>query len=189
MAILVSPASFENLQNKYVLIDTDFLNELFRDEELFKTFGTIFSKGNVLIDPLIEFEFLRDIYELKQRKLRENFISLDLFGPVSNHFEIFQKLQENALLLSKVYAHQDKQNQRHRSSFVDLFLAARLMLWSQSVLLITGNKKDFPNSIFDMIGVLTSDKTNDGSIKTSALLEFNTTKFEHCLLDLEKIKG
>ncbi|MDO8515174.1 MAG: hypothetical protein Q7S14_01615 [bacterium] len=137
---------------------------IFVDDE----FKKITSQGSILVDPLVSFE---------------------PFGRVINHQEIFSKIQENALLLSKIYAHQ---NNSCTSSFVDLFLAGRLMLnWSNS-LLVTGNKKDFPSVIFDTFGVINVEQKGDGSMRAYTLLSFNPEKFTKCfnlLKNLDKNNG
>src|SRR6266700_2158654 len=89
----------------YILIDNDFLSEIFRDEDILKEFLITFEKNYFLVDPLTEFEFLRDVYEPKQRKLKKAFVAQSIFLPVPNRQEIFMKLWENAMLLSIIYSH------------------------------------------------------------------------------------
>ncbi len=102
-----------------------------------------------VIDSLIEFEFLRDVFEPTQRRVKESFIAQSVFLRVT-HKEGFLELQENALLLSKIYSHKGH-TKNTKISLVDLFLGARCMLNTPSTMILTGNKKDFPNSIFDIV--------------------------------------
>lgn len=188
MAIFVSPSDKAIFEGKYLLVDNDFLSELSKNKELLKETLNLFSNEKILIDPLVEFEFLRDLYIPALRDNNKKFISSNLFGLVPNHQEIFKKLLENAMLLSEIYAHQNSQNQNHKSSFVDLFLAARLMLWSDSMLLITGNQKDFPAVIFETVGVISLDRVADGSSKTYSYLKFSKDKFDDCNQKLSKVR-
>src|SRR5579872_7378426 len=144
----------------YILIDNDFLSEIFRDEDILKEFLNTLEKNYFLIDPLTEFEFLRDVYEPKQRRLKKAFIAQSLFLPVPNRQELFLKLSENAILLSIIYSHRGH-NKNTKISHVDLFLGARCMLNAGSTLILTDNKRDFPNSIFDVVTIINVEQ-NDG---------------------------
>jgi hypothetical protein len=167
----------------YLLLDNDFLSEVFWDEEVLNEFLNIFESNYFLIDPLTKFEFLRDIFEPKQRKLKEAFISHEIFLPVPNRQEIFMKLWENAMLLSILYSH----NGSASKSMVDLFLGARCMLNAGSILVVTGNKKDFPSSIFDICAVINIEQ-NNGVIKPYCVLRFNKEKFENCQAKIKKLE-
>lgn len=173
-----------NVSEQYVFLDNDFLSKLFSNPSIFKEFSSKFQEGYILNDPMVEFEFLRDIYIPEQRKLKREFLDLPLFGPVINHQEVFVQIQENALLLSRIYAHE---NQKGRSSLVDLLLAARIMLNPTRNLLFTGNKKDFPSTIFNLIGTIDVEQ-NDDSVQAYSLLEFDVEKFDSCLEKLDKTK-
>lgn len=186
MKLFTSKDSSKSLDGLYILIDNDFLNEIFRDEEILEEFLRTFEKNYFLIDPLTEFEFLRDIYEPKQRKVKKAFIAKSLFLPVPNRQEIFLKLWENAMLLSTIYSHKGH-NKNTKISLVDLFLGARCMLNAGSTLIITGNKKDFPNSIYDVISIINIEQ-NDGSIKPYSLLEFDKSKFDKCYKEMQKME-
>ena len=105
-------------------------------------------------------------------------MSKSLFLPLPNRQETFLKLQENALLLSKIYSLKGH-NKNTKISLVDLFLGAREMLSAGTTFIITGNKRDFPNSIFDVITVISIEQ-NDGGMKPYTILCFNKTKFDEC---------
>ena len=147
--------------------------------------------GYILIDPLIEFEFRRNVFLPKESLLKKNFIDDDTyFSKVNSHPEVFNHILENALILSKIYA---LKKQALNCSFTDLLLAGRLMLIRDIAVLVTGNRKDYPECVFETKGIINvdipkSDKTN-GSIKCFSILNFNQQKFNNCLNQLEKLKN
>lgn len=171
---------------RYLLLDNDFLGELYKDPEIFREFLEKFKQSYFIIDPLTEFEFLRDIFEPEQRRIKEAFVTKPLFLPIANRQETFLKLQENALLLSKIYSHKGH-NKNTKIALVDLFLAARSMLHAGSTMIITGNKRDFPNSIFDLVLVINIEQ-NDGYIKPYSIVSFNKTKFDECYQAMQKLE-
>ena len=142
--MFVSNSDFSSLAGRYIFVDNDFLGFLFEDEENLDESLNIFPECYLTIDPFVRLEFLRDIFVPNQRDIREKFISYEsVFQHAESHHENFIPIQENALLLSKVYAHQ-RGNGKGSWSTVDLLLAGRSMLHWNTSAIITGNKKDFP---------------------------------------------
>ncbi len=90
------------------------------------------------------------------------------------------------MLLSTIYSHKGH-NKNTKISLVDLFLGARCMLNAGSTLVITGNKKDFPSSIYDVISIINIEKS-DSSIKPYSVLEFNRDKFNECYKEMQKME-
>jgi hypothetical protein len=173
--------------SKYILIDNDFLNELFWDNDIFNDFLSSFKESIPLIDPLTEFEFLRDVFEPKQRRIKKAFIAQSIFSLIYDTQEDSVKLRENAMLLSIIYSHQGH-NKNTKISLVDLFLGSRCMLNASSMCLITGNKKDFPNSIYDISTIINIEQ-NDGSIKPYSFLKFSIDKFGNCYKEMQKMEA
>lgn len=173
----------KELKGKYILLDNDFLNQLFKDGEVLQEFLARFNTSSFLIDSLTKFEFLRDIHHPKQRNLRELFISKPMFYPTtSGNQQVFSQLQRNALLLSQIYSHQ---HQSSKPSFIDFMLAALIMYQSQTTVLMTGNKKDFPRCIFDTVTVFNVEQDGDGAMRAYSIISFNQKKFQRCLKMLE----
>ncbi|MEN8253140.1 MAG: hypothetical protein ABFQ62_02050 [Patescibacteria group bacterium] len=163
----------KQIKSKYIFLDNDFISELFQNEGVFVETLKIFRLNNstLVISPFTFFEFLRDIFFPKERKVREDFIGNDkVFSPVINTHQVFVKVKENALLLSKIYSHKRSQKVGKSPSLVDLFLAARVMFYKNNHLLITGNKKDFPSFIFDVIGVINIQRNENGSCRAYCVL-------------------
>jgi len=184
MALFLDEKFTEVVKEKYLLVDNDFLGALFNHEELLSKMQTIFADSYFVYSNITTFEFLRDIYVPKQRELREQFLSKDIFFPLTEHQEIYTRTQDMALILSKIYSHHGLRS----PSFVDIFLASRLVSLEERYLLITGNKKDFPSFIFDTKGVLTIEDDN-GSLRNYCLLFFNRFKFNQCFSELNKVEA
>ncbi len=164
-------------------VDNDFLNFIFKNKEVFKQLYPFLSKGFPLIDPLVAFEFLKTMYIKRELKPRQQFLRHELFLPVTNNQNQFLKIQENALLLSQIYAHQKLKND---PSFIDLMLAGRVMLSGRGYL-ITGNRKDFPISVFDTVDLITREDEHNGSIESFCVIQFNAGKFETCCARMDSI--
>ena len=161
------------LKNTYVFLDNDFLNLLFKNVDVFDEFFKFNPSDLVEYDPFTEFEFLRDMFLPAERIKREEFLSLPVFVPVSNHQAIFEKTSDNALILSKIYA-----LNKTKADTGDLFLAGRVMMFNPTVhLIITGNKKHFPNCVWDLVSAFTYFDSNE-TFKTFSILRFNRDKFD-----------
>lgn len=188
MEIIVSNNLSEISDGKYIFLDNDFLGKISEDVNFFHETINLFSGGYFSIDPFVVIEFLRDIFIPELLVNKEKFIFNDkIFTPLFLDQGMFNQLQQNALLLSKIYKHQQKKiRTKCSSSFVDLFLAARIMLYSENSILVTGNKKDFPSSVFNLLGIISSEE-GDGSIRSFCILSFSRTKFENCYKELKKI--
>jgi len=180
------PLTFLPLKDKYVLLDNDFLGAIFSDTDIFSDFLKLLSENYITLDSLTKFEFLRDVYLPEQKEIKEKFITDEtIFHSFADEqTTVFKQAQENALLLSQIYAHQ---NVVPRPSFVDLILAGKLMRFPGRTVIITGNKKDFPLCVFDTKAIINHESKKDGKIQVFSILEFNEVKFEKCLEDLSKL--
>jgi len=175
-----------NSSNKQIFLDNDFLSFLFENDDVLEAIPRIFSNSSLVIDSFSEFEFLRDIFVPSERVLREQFISYNIFIPALNHQKIYLKIQANALLLSKLYAHHYP---KCKPSSIDLFLAGRIMYNRDNSYLITGNKKDFPTFIFDTIGVISAEKDQSNGMRSFCLMKFNQSKFDHAYTEYLKMES
>lgn len=176
-----------SVKSKHVLLDNDFLGCLFADRNLFSQAMNLFNNSILTIEPFVALEFFRDIFLPEQRILREKFLdNEDLFFQAPDHADVYFKLRNNALVLSKIYAQQSNKH-RAKPSVVDLILSARLMSFPEHYVLITGNTKDFPGIIFDVKGVLTIRKPGDGDLKTFGIMQFCVERYESCYQNLSKL--
>jgi hypothetical protein len=165
----------DEVRDKDIFLDNDFLNCIFKYEELFEPTAILLNKSFRIIDPLVAFEFQQTVFIPEERKKRSDFLNSEFFYPAVNHQTVFLKIQENASILARIYKHQ-KAN--CSPSLVDLFLAGRLMyLKNRKPLLITGNKRDFPSCVFATLGVMAWERSSDGGVINYYLLEFDEKKF------------
>jgi len=173
--ILAPRIDSDDLRGKYIFFDNDFLGSIFSDPELLKNSLTLID-GYRVIDGFTRLEFLREVWIPEIREEKEKFLNSDIFSPVIEHQELFRQVRENALELSRLYAHENNGSRKGSVSIVDLLLAGTLMFYPNSVL-ITGNKKDFPSCIFDTKGVFNFEQ-GDGNMRAISLVKFNQDKFE-----------
>jgi predicted nucleic acid-binding protein len=174
------------LSGKYVFIDTNFLSLIFSDSDAFEKTMQIFAKSFITIDPLVRFEFLQSVFLPKQRELKERFLSnSDVFAPAMDHFANFNKIRENGLALSYIYAH----NKVTGASVVDLLIAARALLYASKAIIVTENRKDFPMCIFDTLAILNYEDTKNGQIHTISLIGFSESKYKLAVSNLSRIKS
>lgn len=163
----------ELIAGKYLYLDTDFLSKILDDSEALRCFVTLSKQAYIVIEPNIKFEFLRSVFLPEKRLALKKFIENDeLFLPATDHHIIFEQQRANALTLSYIYAQDGSKN----ASLVDLFLASRALIENPRALIVTGNRKDFPSTIFDAIGFLNYEE-RDGQIRAFAVLEFKKEKY------------
>lgn len=181
MARLISNIKPDELKDKYVFLDTDFLSLIYGDFDAFQDTFSFCIKGSIFVDPIVRLEFLQSTFVPRLRELKEEFLSLDTFSPVTEHPEVFEKVRKNALALSVMYAHKKYTG----ISLGDLLLAGRAILYEKS-LIITGNRKDYPSFIFDSIGILNyeDEKSN---VRAYSIITLNVDKFENARNELLRI--
>ncbi|MDP3995567.1 MAG: hypothetical protein Q8P78_03045 [bacterium] len=186
MKLFADSRRASDFTGKYILLDTNFLSEILEDPDFFQDVLDFFKDGFLAIDPLVRFEFLRDTFLPERLEPKEKLINdAEIFFPVIDHYELFSKLQNNALLLSKIYVHQNQAN--CKPGFIDLMLASRLMLHPSRAVLVTANKKDFGSCVFDITTVMNIERR--GSILSFVALIFNKTKFDTCMEELGEARG
>lgn len=186
MQLIASDNLSKVLANHYLLLDSDFLGSLFLDVEFLKQFVALSSRSIFLLEPFIIFEFMRDVYDPKYIDTKTRFLNDSLFTPIINRQESLVKVQENAILLSKIYAHKQKAKS---VSTIDLFLASRLMILQKNTLLVTGNRKDYPSCVFKLLSVINIEDRNSESIKSFSVLAFDQVAFDKSNHELLKVKA
>lgn len=185
--ILESEGFKKSLKSKnYVFIDNDALGFMFSDFEIAKYLQELFSNNDILLDPLIKIEFLRDIYDPKQMEKRFKFLKPEIFYDVILTKDNFNHSIETSLELSKIFANKNSGG-GSRPGTIDLFFMSRFIKYSDNAHLFTGNSRHFPQEVFDTKGILTH-VCADSSNRTFSLLEFSKKKYQNCLQDLNKIQ-
>ncbi len=100
-----------------------------------------------------------------------------------DHQEVYLQTRKIALELSSIYASQKK---AQGASLTDLFLAAQLAKTGDKCALLTGNRKDFPSIMFDVVSIFNIE-TNEDGIKSFSLLKLNDTNYQKYKENLAKI--
>lgn len=168
------------LRSQNIFLDNDFLSLIFSDEEILEnTVNTI--PGHFYIDPFVKFEFLRDVFDPEKRATKQKFV--DVFNSMPNHPDMYRRIHIQALELSQIYASQRKAK---GVSLVDLMLGAQLVQSAGYAYIITGNRKDFPPILFDLVTVLNYEQADD-SIRAISILKANTENYKYYKQKLDEI--
>lgn len=179
--------------NKDIYLDNDFLCRLQKDQDLTRDFCKLLTHSESLkIDSLVEFEFLRDVCNPKQLQLIKEFLSKSFFSFPNDDSNIFKKIKNNAVIISKIYKiknclPEDRKSKNGGPSISDFFLAARIMTNYNNSLLITGNKRHFPSYLFDVNYVINTENPENGIINHFFVISFNIEKFQDCFKKLNQI--
>jgi predicted nucleic acid-binding protein len=159
----------ETIKNKFVLFDTNVIINAFKYLDVFKELFDFLgdAEASPIYFPLIEFEFLRDAYDVTHKGKRKEFLREFTFStmplPSSNEIEDSIKIA-NAYTARKI----------NNPSFIDCCIAAYLKKYAKNLFLITSNHKDFPIFLFDRIFIYTLDTEKD--IFTIGFYCFNPKK-------------
>lgn len=179
----------DNLQNTllrpYIFVDNDVLKELQSNPSLVENLTAALNSRKLYVHPLTEFEFLRNISILETKLIKERFLNSFLFKKIGpeTHLKFIPKFTDNALLLSSIYT---LKQYKGDSSYVDLILAGMLMSLSDRGALLTGNAKDFPRCVFDVLSVINVDQEDD-HMKAFCIVGFNKEKFDKCNKELKEL--
>ena len=187
MIVYLDQQKHRKISRSYLLLDSNIVSYIFTSPEHFEEFQNLFPSQYFLIHPYIAFEFVRDAFipEIYKRKI-EFVDNSDYFIPLLDHPSAHKKDVENALVLSRIYAH--KLKSEGRSNFpplVDLLIAGRLMLYDNCYL-ITSDFRDFPIFIFNRVNLITFEDPKDNRFQFQ-ILEFSKEKYKKCMEDLRKI--
>ncbi|MEA3248889.1 MAG: hypothetical protein U9Q03_00855 [Patescibacteria group bacterium] len=178
MELLTTKLKGLTLRNREVYLDNDFLSFLFNDEDALAAALSFFAGSTLIVDRITAFEFLRDMYVPEEMNSRQQFLTGPAFNTPTDSSLHDSALHDNALLLSRIYAHSRTGGGKSNYSMADLFLAARAMLHAGSALTVTGNTKDFPPCIFDLVAAFNWRQKGDGTVCVFSVLRFNREKFE-----------
>lgn len=152
-----------------VFVDNDYLAMMYDSPEILAETVRIFS-GKLTVDPFTRFEFLRDVFYPKIRATKELFLESKVFWMMPDHPELYNAVRQHAIKLSYIYASQGKGK---GASFPDLILAGQLVRTGEYATILTGNRKDYPSIIFDVVSILGIDKPESDEVKSVTLLKLN----------------
>lgn len=182
MNVFYNTDKINSITDKYIVIDTNLLFSCSSSENYFDSFIKVFNKNIFLIDPVVRLEFLRAAYIEKTYNDKSEFLKYEKFMPMTDHQDIYLKVQENAFNIARIYSHQGKP----QVPLGDILITARLSFYNDNRLLLTLDKEDYSGLLFDRIDILTFEKiTNkDEILEVAQLLKFNQTKYNQALSKL-----
>lgn len=185
MVAFYNPSDLSNFKGTSIVLDTNILSFLFKNKGNYELFVNIFRDFDFLIDPIIKIEFLRGAYADKIYEDKKAFLEYESFFQMAEHQEIFLKVKENTLFISRIHAHRGNK----AVPLGDLLITARLMLYEQNCLFLTQDKADFQTTLFDRCAVISIEnmkKHNQSILEHWSLLKFNKEKYDRCIKNLPK---
>jgi len=175
------------IKKSNLVIDTNILAACSTDPEFFKTFKFIFKENIILIDPIVKFEFLKGTQTDSLFNKKSEFLKFNEFYDMTDHFDIYRKVYENAINIARIYSHHGKTDIKTG----DVFIISRLMLYP-NYFFITLDKSDFTSLLFDRASVVSIEHNSPNNKSDSIILEhicvlkFNDDKYNLCKAKLCK---
>ncbi len=166
----------------YILLDTNILIQSF---EFLEEFAHIFDflaeqKCTLLYSSLTRFEFIRGAFRKSFKTDRENYLKKLKLEQIIWKDE---GDMQDTIFISHLYSALGLSD-RNLPDLVDCSLGGFLKKYKTSMLLMTGNIKHFPTSVFDRIYVQAVDKhTND--IYPVSFYEYNDQKVDRIVKRIE----
>lgn len=173
---------YKNISNKYLLVDSDVLINYTKFQKLYQPFFTEVREANItlLVDALSKFEILRYATTPSERNEMEDFFGESLgFLSEMEMPQSDKEIYEKATKIANFY--QKKIPSSKGISLTDCFLAARMWQFNENrnqLYLATENHKDFPQLLFERLGIETIDtRGNDNSsIHNIGIYEFRNSE-------------
>lgn len=156
--------NYDKIENKFLLLDSNVVINYSRFVPSYEGLFNELDQNNVnlVIDPFVRFEVLQYAKNKSEREDLENEIFENLFnGDDLSTPTADRELYELAVKISNLY--QAKVDRSSKISTVDTFLAARMVKYNreeeeQDLFFATENHHDFPQEIFERIGIETIDR-------------------------------
>ena len=174
------------LRNKHLLLDTNVIiySLKFISEGYFNDFFKKLNELNVksVIDEYVLFEFLRSSRTKANLEGKKHYLD-SLLGGKTWQLPITKEILDNAKELALIYSNKDP-NLSGRTSIADCMIAAQLMKYKNEIFLATTDNNDYPNIIFDRVGIVTIDSLKE--ILNIGIYQFNKNKYDKCKSDFSK---
>lgn len=175
----------DEIKNSQLVIDVNILTSCFSNKDYFKSFLSVFSGNSFLIDPIVQLEFYRGTFQEKLYKEKQQFFEFEKFQTMIDHQEIYKKVYENALTISRIYSHKGNGS----VPLGDILIISRLMVYSH-LLFVTCDGSDFTTLLFDRLAIVSIEKLSKDKkrviVEHIHVLNFNREKFERCKSELPK---
>lgn len=167
--------------NSWIFIDTNVLSFFLQDQDVLEKFLGIFLEDFFVVDPTVEFEFLRTAYLPAIEEEKRKFLQLPGFTVLPDNNHTHQEVRKNALLLGKILSFKGIK----KTPLGDLFILGRFMMY-QKALLLTNDWQDFSIPFLDRKNVYTFE--TPAGVRHLQLLEFNSKKYSSCLGEIDNLK-
>ncbi|HLC49368.1 MAG TPA: hypothetical protein VJI96_03225 [Candidatus Andersenbacteria bacterium] len=180
--ILLTNQTLSNLQNKWLLLDTDVFIDASNFAEEFNYFFTKLKDANCTLTTIssVVVEFLRGAKSItdmsNKRAYIESIASILPTGEMASDKGAMDLIEPQFLV---AYGKSGKS-----VSYTDYLLAKTIKNYGDRMYLITGNHQDFPTSIFDRKHVLSVG--HEFEVKTYGILQFNEDKYKLKMSNLLK---
>ncbi len=184
MSVFFDPSLSSKITDN-IVPDTGVLSLMALDPIFFSEFRDLSKNACILIDPTVKLEFLRGEYQEHLLEDKLKFLEYKQFYNMIDHYQIHKNVFNNALTISRIYAHNKKTNLK----LGDNLIISRLALYSEPVLLATLDKHDYGSMLFDRIGAVVIERTTremDDILSIMQLLRFNADKFHTCISRLPR---
>lgn len=171
------------IERKHILFDTNIFIKAFENFDVFIGLFDYLRKQNCKIVhfPLVEFEFTRNTFLPEHIKARELFIK----KIASLSLPMHPTLIDDAMTIARAYAH--KRIGKGQIHLVDCCIAAYLMHYKSTLLLLTLNHKDFPVILFDRLSVFPLDDKKSNEVFAPAFYKYNSTKWNELRRGLKNL--
>ena len=177
------PNILDKIKGKYIVIDTNVLSDCSSDVEFYEVFFDIFKNNPLFIDPIVKLEFLRGAYAEKTYIEKNELLKLEKFLSMVDHQNIYKKIYDITFDIARIYSHKG----RPHVPLGDILITARLFVQGE-YLFLTEDKEDFNTLMFDRLGVISFERTNNKDkheyLQHLQLLKINKEKYKKCLEEL-----
>lgn len=166
--LLYNPKLASKCENKWLFLDADVIIDSLEYEHLLSLLLSFKENGAELLTiQSVFFEFMRGTASIEAFNTNISFFeSLVTVYQIESRNAKLDGLEDFIVVMSRI---------SENKSYADFLLAACLYLFRDKALVLTGNNKHFPVSIFDRIEIITADY--DKQIKSYGIYEFSDAKF------------
>lgn len=167
----------KQLENKYILLDTNVIIYSIKYLNEFKGFFEELEKYNISpgIDWSVKLEFLRTSNTYEKLESKQRFLNL-LLGDKKNRMElhISNETFEDARNISILYNFLNIKK-KNNISLIDCLIAAQLKKYKNNLFLATTNNSDFPLKIFNRVKLYNVEVQDD--IFNIGIYQFSEPKY------------
>lgn len=173
-----------DLQNKYILLDTNIIIYSAKYKIEFQSFFDSLKRYHIQtgIDSAIQLEYLRSADTAQNLQKKYSFLK-GLLGDDPMVLPINEEIFIDARRISNMYFYL-KLKSKQKISTVDCLLAAQLKKYKDTLLLATLNHSDFPTQLFDREAIFTVELPD--SVLPVGIYSFSEQKYNNLVYRFSK---